>query len=249
MAEGLYDRPDLYDLIAPADPEMEGFYVETAKRLGPRVLDLACGTGRFSLALASAGLDVTAGDLSPTMLGEAHRRAAARGLDLAFHQLDMRDFDLGVAPFDTVTIAANSVLHLRTHEDFAGFFSSVARHLAPHGRLLFDAFVPSLRLLSSDPQQRHLVGRFAHPDLGEVTLEETIRYDPIPQVSHADWYWSRNGAEFWTMALEMRQIFPQELPLLPPLGGMRLVERYGDFAGGPLTAVSFRQVCVCALAD
>lgn len=247
MAEGLYDRPDLYDLIAPADPEMEGFYVETARRLGPRVLDLGCGTGRFSLALAAAGLRVSAGDLSATMLGEARRRCQARGLEIEFRQLDMRDFDLGGAQFDTVTVAANSLLHLQTEDEFARFFRSIARHLAPHGRLLFDVFVPSLQLLSVDPAQRQLVGRFAHPDLGEVTLEETIRYDVIAQLSHVTWYWSRPAApDFWIMPLEMRQIFPQELPLLPPLGGMRLEERYGNFLGGPLTAASFRQVCVCA---
>ena len=60
-----------------------------------------------------------------------------------------------------------------------GFFNSVAKHLAPQGRLLFDVFVPSLRLLTLAPDDRQLVGRFPHPTLGEVTLEETIVYVPL----------------------------------------------------------------------
>ena len=177
--------------------------------LGPRVLDLACGTGRFSIALAEAGLTVTGGDLSTSMLDRARQSAEIRGLSIDFVALDMRDFDLGGQTFDTVMIAANSLLHLHTHAEFAGFFSSVARHLAPHGRLLFDVFVPSLRLLTLAPDDRQLVGRFPHPALGEVTLEETIVYDPVPQISRADWYWSTvDEPDFWSNAAHT----PPDLP-------------------------------------
>jgi hypothetical protein len=68
-------------------------------------------------------------------------------------------------------------------------------------------------------------------------------------VSHADWYWSTvDHKDFRHTPLELRQIFPQELPLLLASGGLRLVERYGDFNRGALTAGSRRQVCVCTTA-
>ena len=38
----LYERPDLYDLMAPRDAILERFYVEIAREGGNRVLDL-CG--------------------------------------------------------------------------------------------------------------------------------------------------------------------------------------------------------------
>ncbi|WP_421761744.1 class I SAM-dependent methyltransferase [Devosia sp.] len=246
MRGDLYDRPDLYDLIAQPDLVMQGFYVETARSLGPRVLDLACGTGRFSIALAEAGLTVTGGDLSASMLDRARQSAEVRGLSIDFVALDMRDFDLSGRTFDTVMIAANSLLHLHTHAEFTGFFSSVARHLAPQGRLLFDVFVPSLKLLTLAPNDRQLVGRFPHPALGKVTLEETIVYDPVTQISQADWYWSTPDApDFWANSLTLRQIFPQEMPLLSRLGGLELLERYGNFDRSPLSAETYRQVCVC----
>lgn len=244
MDASLYDRPDLYDLMSPPDPEMEGFYVSEVLQRGGRVLELACGTGRFTIPVAKAGLDVVAGDLSEQMLQSARGAAADAGVTVDFRQLDMRDFDLGMR-FETIMIAANSVLHLHRIEEFRAFFASVERHLAPDGRLVFDAFVPSLSLLARPAGERHPVGSFGEgPEAPSV--EETIDYDPITQVSRVEWIWSRAGApDFWRHRLDMRQIFPQEMPVLVASGGLRLLERFGGFDRSPLTAQSWRQVCVC----
>jgi SAM-dependent methyltransferase len=244
MSASLYDRPDLYDLMSPPDPEMEGFYVSEALSRGGRVLELACGTGRFTIPLARAGLDVFAGDLSEQMLESAGTAAFAAGVAVDFRQLDMRDFDLGIR-FETVIVAANSVLHLHQVEEFRAFFASVERHLVPNGRLVFDAFVPSLEMLTRPSGARHPVGSFgAGPDAPGV--EETIDYDPVTQVSQVEWIWSRSGApDFWRHRLDMRQIFPQEMPVLIATGGLRLLERFGGFDRSPFTARSRRQVCIC----
>lgn len=124
----LYDRPDLYDLIAPPDPILERFYVEMAHERGARVLDLACGSGRLSIPLAKAGLQVVGGDLSSEMLQRARRSAETQSIELDLVQLDVRDFDLRGRAFDTIIVAMNSVLHLHSVEDFRSFFRSVARH-------------------------------------------------------------------------------------------------------------------------
>lgn len=242
-----YDRPDLYDLMAPPDPVLERFYVEMACERGGPVLDLACGSGRLTVPLAKAGAQVVGGDLSQEMLQRALRFAQAHGTEVELVQLDMREFDLGGRTFNTIVVAANSVLHLQSLDDFMGFFRSVARHLSPDGRLVFDAFVPSVAILSCDPAERQLVGHAMHETLGNITVEETIRYDPLTQISHVDWYWSTDvRKDFWRTPLQMRQIFPQEMPLLIASGGLRLVERFGDFGRSPFEAGSRRQICVCA---
>lgn len=246
MADGLYDLPELYDLVLPADPEMERFYLEAAGGAGREVLDLACGTGRFTLPLARSGATVTGGDLSETMLAVARRRSAAEGLAVSFVALDMRDFDLG-RRFDVVTIAANSLLHLIETAEILDFLAGVKRHLKPGGRLIFDIFVPSAWLLSRPQGERQPMGDFAHPELGMITIEETIAYDPVRQVSQIEWYWSRPGhKDFRHTLLTMRQIYPQELPLLLERGGFQILERFGGFDRGPLTAASLRQVVICA---
>jgi SAM-dependent methyltransferase len=242
----LYDRPDLYDLLAPNDPTLERFYVAMAREGDGRVLDLACGSGRLSIPLARAGLQVTGGDLSAKMLERARRSAEAQAVELDLVQLDMRHFDLNGRTFDTIIVAMNSVLHLHSQDDFSGFFRSVARHLSQNGRLVFDAFLPNVAMLSGDPDRRRLVGTFVHDTQGKITVEETLRYDPLTQISHVDWYWSTEAdKDFWKIPLQMRNIFPQEMPLLIASGGLRLVERFGDFDRRPLSAGSARQVCLC----
>jgi SAM-dependent methyltransferase len=244
----LYDHPDLYDLMAPRDQVLERFYIEVACERGGSVLDLACGTGRLTVPLAQAGLRVTGGDISVDMLRRARHRAEAQAISIDLVQLDMRDFDLGRRTFDTIIVAINSVMHLHNLDDFRSFFRSVARHLSQEGRLVFDAFVPSVAMLGRDPKQRQLVGVAVHETLGEVTVEESlIRYDPVTQISHVDWYWSADGKrDFLKSSLQMRSIFPQEMPLLIAWGGLQLEQRFGDFDGSPLTSESPRQVCVCA---
>jgi ubiquinone/menaquinone biosynthesis C-methylase UbiE len=243
----LYEHPDLYDLMAPRDHALERFYLETASERGGSVLDLACGTGRLTIPLAQAGLQVVGGDVSADMLSRARYHADRQAVAVEFVKLDIRDFDLNGRTFDTVIVAVNSVAHLQSLDDFKGFFRSVARHLSLKGRLVFDAFIPKVAMLGRDPKQRQLVGVATHETLGDVTVEEVlVRYDPLTQINHIHWHWStREKQNFLKSSLQMRSIFPQEMPLLIASGGLRLERRFGDFDRSPMTSESPRQVCVC----
>jgi len=55
------------------------FYVEEAQRSPGRVLALACGTGRVTIPLALAGIDVVGIDLSEPMLDIAREKLAKLG--------------------------------------------------------------------------------------------------------------------------------------------------------------------------
>jgi ubiquinone/menaquinone biosynthesis C-methylase UbiE len=95
MSHGtLYDHPDLYDLVTGANPTAEAFYSQEAHQRGTCVLELACGSGRFSIAMAQSGLNVVSGDLSSAMLERARAKAESAGVHIPLIQLDMRDFSL-----------------------------------------------------------------------------------------------------------------------------------------------------------
>lgn len=80
-------------------------------------------------------------------------------------------------------------------------------------------------------------------------MDEIIDYDAVSQIAHMRWLWSTTTRrDFQVMDLQMRQIFPQELPLLLEGNGFGLVERFGDFQRAPFGTGSWRQVCVCEAA-
>ncbi|MBB6629492.1 class I SAM-dependent methyltransferase [Nocardioides sp. KIGAM211] len=247
MEEAFYAEARLYDLMFPGGGASVEFYRAQAAGSGGRVLELGCGTGHKLIPIAADGSSCVGLDLSASMLAEARRKADEHGVVLEWVQGDMTAFDLG-RTFDLVVIAANSLLHLLEADDLVSCLASVRRHLAPGGRLVLDVFNPSVRMLAeADGVRRNRESlSFTDPDLGRVRVEVAETYDALAQVTRGTWHLSTDTDPAVVVApLELRSIFPQELPLLLELGGLRLVSRYGDWSGTPFDGASPLQLCVC----
>lgn len=247
MSEQFYADARLYDRLFPGGEQALDFYRAEADRQGGSVLELGCGTGHKLIPIASDGHPSTGLELSPDMLAEARRKADERGVEVEWVHGDMREFDLG-RTFDLVFIAANSLLHLHEAEDLVDCFRSVRRHLAPGARLIFDVFNPSVRMLAQADgvRRRRDELSFVDPARGVVHVDVAETYDATAQVTHGRWYFSTDSeADFVVAPLEIRSIFPQELPLLLSLGGLRVVERFGDWSRAPLTASAAVQLYLC----
>lgn len=105
------------------------------------MLDLGCGTGSMTLALADAGFDMTALDLSDEMLSVAETRARDAGHTILFLQGDMTDFEL-YGTVDGITCCLDGINHLTAREDLRSCFYMAARYLNPGGLFLFDVNTP-----------------------------------------------------------------------------------------------------------
>lgn len=246
MGHEFYSHARLYDLLFPDRGPATEFYRAQASS-SRSVLELGCGTGRKLIPIAAQGRTCVGLDLSEEMLDEARRKAAARQVDVEWRQGDMREFDLG-RTFDLVFIAANSLLHLHDAESLVSCLRSVRRHLAPGGRLVFDIFNPSPRILAEADGVRRTRESlsFVDPERGEVTVDVAEAYDAADQVTRGTWHLSTaDEPDFVVAPLEIRSIFPQELLLLLSLGGLRLIDRFGDWSGGPFTGEGALQLCVC----
>lgn len=77
--------------IADADGQVANA-LSLTKPPGKSVLDLCCGPGRCSIALAKKGFTVTGIDRTKFLLDKARTRARAAGLNIEWIQADMRDF-------------------------------------------------------------------------------------------------------------------------------------------------------------
>ncbi len=116
---------------------VQDFADELAARVdGGRALDLACGAGLYSLALARAGMEVVGVDLSGKLLDIARREARRAGVYAEFIQAPMQDLPADIdGPFDVALCMGNSVPHLLGDADLAAFFDGVASRLTPGGQL------------------------------------------------------------------------------------------------------------------
>ncbi len=247
MSEKFYSDARLYDRLFPADERAVEFYRTEADRQGGSVLELGSGTGHKLIHIAADGHPCVGLELSPAMLAEAQRKANEHGVTVEWVRGDMRDFDLG-RTFDLIVIAGNSLLHVHATEDLVSCLRSVRRHLAPGGRLVLDVFNPSVQMLAGADgvrRPREALG-FWDPERGNVSLDVAEAYDAAAQVTRGTWHFSTDSEPDYVAApLELRSIFPQELLLLLTLGGLRLVERFGDWSRAPFTAEAALQLCVC----
>ena len=244
MNSEFYDHPALYDALLPATAHLS-YYVNLARQASGDVLELACGTGQLTVPIASAGLPTVGLDLSTPMLAAARQRAAAANVSVEYVLGDMRNFDLG-RKFALIFIARNSLLHLHSIEDLLATFAAVRRHIAPGGIFAFDIFNPNVGLLARPSDQRFPVFEVETESFGKLSVEATTDYDPAMQVGRSRWYISAPGKpDAWVLPLDLRNIFPQELPLLLAAGGFQLKSRTGDLSQTPFNSASRFQVCLC----
>jgi len=247
VSQEFYSHARLYDLMFSGGGPAVDFYRTAVDRQGGNVLELGCGTGQKLIPIASDGHPCAGLDFSSDMLAEAQRKAGERDVEVEWVQGDMRSFDLDRI-FDFVFITANSLLHLHAAEDLVSCFRSVRKHLAPGARFVFDVFNPSVRLLAEADGVRRTreTLSFVDPDRGNVHVDVAETYDAQAQVTHGTWYLSTGSEpDFVVAPLDIRSIFPQELPLLVSLGGLRLVDRFGDWSGTAFAADAPLQLCIC----
>lgn len=110
-----------------------------APQRGQRVLDLGCGQGVFSRAMAQKGCEVTGIDAAPTLIQKARTYAAkppVRYLVRDAAQLD------GLGEFD----AASAILCVQNMEHLDQVAASVAKVLKPGARMLWVVNHPAFRI-------------------------------------------------------------------------------------------------------
>jgi SAM-dependent methyltransferase len=101
---------------------------------GCRLLDVGCGTGKSFLPMLERGWEVTACDISPSMLELAQAKAGgAAQLSVA----DMRELPR-FGEFDLVWALDDAINYLLSTEELGEALSGMRANLAPGGLLMFD---------------------------------------------------------------------------------------------------------------
>lgn len=101
---------------------------------GKRLLDVACGTGKSFIPMLDWGWEVTACDVSASMVALAQEKVGDRA---ALSVADMRELPT-FGEFDLVWCIDDAVNYLLSTEEVEQAFSGMRRNLGPQGLMLFD---------------------------------------------------------------------------------------------------------------
>lgn len=218
--------------VEHADKAQVAFYLERAKSSGDAALELGCGTGVLAVALALAGVQVSAFDLSQAHVDRARARRRALGLEpvrCAIERADLRGLRLG-RRFPFVYLAANSLLVQGGFDDVLAILSTAREHLEPRGLFAFDV-TPAKRLPSD--------GRTRTPAELRVFLSRR------PHLAAR----SSRGRPASVHRLVLLDLSPLEIEEALAQSGLTVLERWGGFAEQPFDPGSARLVVVAARAE
>jgi SAM-dependent methyltransferase len=220
------------DSLRGDEDETVAFLAELA---GSRpALELAIGTGRIALPLASRGIEVDGVEQSAAMI--ARLREKPGGADLRVVQGDMA-VDAGPGgPYGLVFLVFNTIGNILTQDGQVACFENAARQLLPDGLFVVEKQLPGV----SVPRDQFVDAEYVGAD---AVVLDVNRYDPSTQIlSENHVRISADGIRMGPIA--QRLVAPGELDLMARIAGLQLVNRWGGWRGEPFTAESTRHVSV-----
>jgi ubiquinone/menaquinone biosynthesis C-methylase UbiE len=219
---------EIYDLYVTADYDVAFFVVEAAEAGGP-VLELTAGTGRISLPLVEAGVELTCVDRSQGMLDVLSRKLEERGLHAEVHCADVSRLGLP-ARFALAILPFQSFMEIVGEGDQRAALAAVHGCLAPGGRFICTLHNPAVRRAHVDERLR-VVGRFPIPDGTLLVTGFEQGGDPIVTRLQYFEFFSADGRLRQKRLLPMEFAFVErdEFAAMAEAAGFRVVELYGDY--------------------
>ncbi len=211
---------DVYDawFHPPSDPAAAIDFLAELVGSGP-ALELAIGTGRIALPLATRGVEIQGIDASAAMVAKLREKPG--GTDILVTMGDFADVPVE-GRFQLVFVVFNTLFALLTQDDQRRCLRNVADHLTDDGVFVVEAFVPDIARF--DRGQRVDARRV---EVGRAILEVSRHDAGNQRVSSQLVVLEETGLRIFPV--ELRYVWPSELDLMAELAGLRLRERWGDW--------------------
>jgi SAM-dependent methyltransferase len=196
---------------------------------GADMLDVPCGFGRHTLALARAGFRVVGVDRAQPLLDEARRRAGgARWPKLT--RADYRDLPFAEGSFDAAFNLFTSLGYLGDDEDVK-VLAAIRRVLRPGGKLVLETLHRDRLIETWSDNSWRLMGE------GRLLLEQRT-FDLLTGVSQSTQTLIDGRGERETRTFSVRVYTATELLRMLERAGYADAKAYGSFEGDPFTTAT-----------
>ncbi|MEF9959904.1 MAG: class I SAM-dependent methyltransferase [Niameybacter sp.] len=215
-----------YDYIFPAYGAQVEFLKETFGNPPKQVLDIACGTGSYSLALAKLGYMVTALDADTGMIESAKAKADLEGSETAFIHCSMEEIKVAIqGQFEGAYCIGNSLVHLETKARIQEFLKDLYDILQNEAKVV-------IQIVNYDRVLRHDISELPPITNEEVGLKFFRSYrvsEDKKQVAFDTSFHLKDKVEEHTTML--LPLLKDELDTMVQGAGFKVQGCYGDFSG------------------
>jgi SAM-dependent methyltransferase len=199
------------------------------------VLDLCCGPGRHSIALAKRGIQVTAVDRSEFLLRKAKEEAAKSNLEIELVSDDMRHF-VRSESFSLILNMFTSFGYFEDKEDDLKVLRNAYQSLKPEGAILIDIF-------GKEPLARRYQATSSTECGDGVLLIQRHEICEDWTRCRNEWILVKDGAAR-TFMFQTRLYSGQEMKDILQRAGFEEVKVYGDLDGNKYGVDADRLIAV-----
>ncbi|MFZ7134085.1 MAG: class I SAM-dependent methyltransferase [Eubacteriales bacterium] len=212
-----------YDDIFSTGEAQVAFLKEVIGSPPKEVLDIACGTGGYSIPLAQQGHHLSSVDLDHEMIQTLKSKVERLQIQLEAIQGNMLNLDNKGKKYDAAFCIGNSIVHLQSIEEIAQFIKNVKNVLKKNGKFI-------LQIINYDRILKYHVKSLPTIENKNIPLSFERLYD---------YQQENNKVNFKTILRVEGKEIQNEIPLYPLLSGELLdildslgfypISLYGDF--------------------
>jgi SAM-dependent methyltransferase len=214
---------------------------------GRCILDLACGGGRHSLAMARQGAIVTGLDIGPAAITTARRRAARMKVQVDFVQGDVRQLAYD-AKFEAITFLFGCFTEMPRQEAEASL-QGISHSLGPGGLLVLDIYAPRFFAELDGLQEWWVSQDFIAGRFPQLVLTEYFYYRRDRMYVRRDFICDGRTGEFHAFGVSGQAYTLADLKHMTEAAGLVPLTICGDWDGTAATADSTLYILLASKPD
>jgi SAM-dependent methyltransferase len=224
------------------------FFIQECQKAEGSVLELMCGTGRISIPLLEAGVNLTCVDSSPAMLAIFRQKLIEKELNTTLIEANVTDLKLETQ-FDLILLPFQSFHELKTEAEQRQILDKISELLKPNGRFICTLHNPQVRLKSIN--QSSMYGPFPRVDgAGFVSL--SVELNSQPKTGRVSGYQTiyeldetQNKVAEHKLPVEFSLIELEYFQELLQLTGFEVEEVFGNYDYSPFIPETSPYMIIC----